>query len=148
MNDEIEDLNDTYPGAGTFKFGDSEKRCNRLISLVREGKKTANCDALSVFGDDEAALPQVGRCDIATTWDDVPALVLKTTGVKQIRFCDVTEDMALADGENDSLAGWQQTHKAYFERNGGFDPEMILVFEHFELIENLAGREIGPEGKK
>ena len=142
MNNEIEDLQDTYPGAGTFKFGDSQELCQHLIALVRQGKKTATCAALSDFADEPEAMPVVGRCDIAANWDGTPALVIRTTHVEQVRYCDVSEDLALLEGENDALLGWRKDYKAYFKRGGHFDPEMMLVFEHFELVEDLAGREL------
>jgi len=140
LTDEFEDLQDTYPGAGTFKFGDNQHLCEELIALVRAGKKTATCGALTMFTDDPDSMPVVGRCDIAANWDGTPAVVIRTVSVEQIRFSDVTEEMALAEGEFDSLEGWQRGHQLYFERNGGFDPDMMLVFEHFELVEDLAGR--------
>ncbi len=140
MTDDYEDLQQTYPGAGTFKFGDGPELSARLISLVRNGQKTATCGALAEFEDEPEAMPVVGRCDIAANWDGTPALVIRTVKVQKIRFCDVTEEMALAEGENDDLAGWRADHEAYFTRNGGFDPEMMLVFEHFELVEDLGDR--------
>jgi uncharacterized protein YhfF len=140
MSDDMEDLQDTYPGAGTFKFGDSKALSDKLVALVRSGKKTATCGAFAEFEDDLDAMPMVGRCDIAANWDDSLALVIRTIKVEKIRFCDVTEDMALAEGEDDTLEGWRKSHQTYFERNGGFDPEMVLVFEHFELVEDLADR--------
>ncbi|RYH04251.1 ASCH domain-containing protein [Salipiger sp. IMCC34102] len=140
MTDEIEDLNDRYPGAGNFTFGDSKALCQELIALVRAGKKTATCGALRDFEDEPEAMPVVGRCDIAMNWGGSPALVIRTTQVQTIRFCDVTEKMALAEGEDDDLDGWRAGHEAYFRRNGGFSPDMMLVFEHFELVEDLDGR--------
>lgn len=142
---EIEDLQETYPGAGTFKFGDGPELSARLINLVRQGKKRATCGALRDFEDDPDAMPVVGRTDICAHWDGTPALVIKTLKVQQIRFCDVTEEMALAEGEDETLLGWRKGHKAFFRRNGGWDPEMMLVFEHFELIEDLDGRQIEPK---
>ncbi|MBT8409471.1 MAG: ASCH domain-containing protein [Alphaproteobacteria bacterium] len=139
---EYEDLQDTYPGAGTFRFGDSKALSDELIALVRAGKKVATCGALRDFEDEPEAMPVVGRCDIATEWDGTPAVVIRTLKVDTLRFCDVTEEMALAEGENETLEGWQDGHKRYFERNGGFDPEMMLVFEHFEVVEDLNGRAI------
>ena len=139
---EIEDLQITYPGAGTFKFGDSAEMSLELINLVRAGKKRATCGALSDFDDEPEAMPVVGRTDIVAHWDGTPALVIKTVRVQQVRFCDVTKNMALAEGENDTLEGWRKGHKAFFKRNGGYDPEMMLVFESFELVEDLAGREL------
>lgn len=131
------DLNDDYPGAGTFRFGDGADLCERLIGLVRAGKKTATCGAARDFDEEPEAMPVVGRADIATYWDGTPALVIRTTEVTRRRFCDVDEDFALAEGENDSLLGWRKDHKAYFKRNGGWHPEMELICERFELVEDL-----------
>lgn len=139
---EYEDLQDTYPGAGTFRFGDSKALSDALIALVRARRKTATCGALRDFDEEPEAMPVVGRCDIATEWDGTPAVVIRTLKVDTLRFCDVTEEMALAEGENADLAGWRADHQRYFERNGGFDPEMMLVFEHFEVVEDLKGRAI------
>lgn len=118
----------------TFKFGDSEALSNQLIRLVRAGKKTATCGALYEFGSEGEAMPVAGRRDIALNWDGSPALLLQTVEVTEQRFCDVDEDFALAEGENEDLAGWRRDHRQYFERNGGFDDEMIVVCERFRLI--------------
>ncbi|SFS21890.1 ASCH domain-containing protein [Yoonia litorea] len=133
-----------YPGAQTFTFGDSAALSARLIALVRDGKKTATCGALSDYAESPDEMPVVGRKDIALHWDGTPALVMRTTNMAHVRFCDVTEEMALAEGENDDLAGWRADHEAFFARNGGFDPQMMLVFEHFELVEDLATSEGAP----
>lgn len=81
-------------------------------------------------------MPEVGRRDTALNWDGTPALVIETLEVTQRRFCDVEEDFALAEGENDDLEGWRRDHRAYFARNGGFDGEMMLVCERFRLVED------------
>ena len=44
---------------------------------------------------------------------------------------------ALAEGEGD-FEEWKRGHIAYFTRNGGYDPDMLLVCERFRLIEVLA----------
>jgi uncharacterized protein YhfF len=136
MADLIE-LLERYPAAETFYLGDSPELSDKLINLVRSGKKTATCEALRDFEQGKEAMPGLGRCDIALNWNTDPALVLKTMSLALVRFCDVQEDFALAEGENDSLEGWQADHQSYFERNGGFDPEMMLVCERFELVEDL-----------
>ena len=82
-------------------------------------------------------MPVVGRRDIALDWDGVPALVIETTDVTICRFCDVAEDFALTEGEDETLAGWQSGHQAYFERNGGWQAEMELVCERFTLVEDF-----------
>ncbi|MBV7408362.1 ASCH domain-containing protein [Maritimibacter sp. DP1N21-5] len=140
MTDEMEDLNDTYPGAGNFTFGDNPRLCAELLALVRSGRKTATCAALADFDDDPGAMPKVGRADIAMNWDGSPALVIRTVKLTEIRFCDVPEDLALKEGEDASFESWRKNHERYFKRNGGFDPEMMLLFEEFELVEDLATR--------
>ena len=140
MIEEMEDLQETYPGAGTFRLGDSRKLCDRLNGLVRSGHKTATCDAPANYNNEPNAMPKVGRCDITTDWQDVPTLVICTISVEKIRFCDVSLKIDLATGENSDLDGWRKDQKAFFERNGGFEPEMMLLFEHFELVEDLADR--------
>ncbi len=136
--EEIAALRTRYPGAVAFTFGDSRELCDRLLSLVRSGKKRATCGALRDFTEGGEALPQAGRRDIALDWDGRPALVIETTEVTLRRFRDVDAGFALAEGEDETLAGWQDGHRGYFERNGGWSEEMELVCERFRLIEDLA----------
>ena len=134
----LEEVLRRYPGAATFKFGDGPELCAELIELVRAGRKTATCGALREFEEEGEAMPAVGRRDIALNWDGTPALVIETESVALERLCDVGEAFALAEGENDSLAGWREDHRDYFTRNGGFDPEMMLVCERFRLVEDFS----------
>ncbi|AQS49302.1 ASCH domain-containing protein [Thioclava nitratireducens] len=123
----------------TFTFGDSRELCDQLLTLIRQGKKTATCGALTYFTEGGEDMPVVGRRDIALDWDGKPAVMIETVEVTIRRFCDVDEDFALAEGENETLEGWRRDHQAYFERNGGFNPEMELVCERFRLIEDYQG---------
>ena len=133
--------------ASSFTFGDSEALCNRLLRLVREGRKTATCEALRVFESGAELMPEVGRQDVALNWDGSPALIIETREVTLARFCDVEASFALAEGENDDSEGWRRDHREYFERNGGFDPEMTLVLERFEVIHDFgAARADYPSG--
>lgn len=136
MTGQIDTLRRCYPGAVTFTFGDGPELCAELIALVRAGKKVASCGSLAQYQTTEP-MPQPGRRDIALHWDGTPALVIETVQIVQCRFCDVTEAMALAEGEDDSLEGWRDGHRRYFERNGGFSWEMMVLWEKFVLVENL-----------
>ncbi|OOY19225.1 ASCH domain-containing protein [Thioclava sp. DLFJ5-1] len=129
----------------TFTFGDSRELCDELLALIREGKKTATCGALTYFTEGGEDMPVVGRRDIALDWDGKPAVMIETVEVTIRRFCDVDEDFALAEGEDETLEGWRQGHQAYFERNGGFTPEMELVCERFRLVKDYQGEPDGPE---
>ncbi len=134
----LDDVRSRFPDAETFTFGDNKALCDQLIDLVRRGKKTATCGALRDFVEEGEAMPVVGRKDIALNWDGTPALVVETVAVSIWRFEDVPEEFALAEGENTSRQGWAEDHKAYFERNGGFSPDMELVCERFRLVEDFA----------
>ncbi|MHC5653099.1 ASCH domain-containing protein [Stappia sp. ICDLI1TA098] len=136
MSEDVTTLKQRYPTAETFKFGDSAALCERLLSLVRSGRKVATCSALRDCQNGEPT-PEIGRRDIALNWDDTPALVIETVELIQCRFDEVTEAMALAEGEDDSLEGWREGHREYFERNGGFSPDMEIIWERFALIEDL-----------
>lgn len=83
-------------------------------------------------------MPVVGRRDIALDWDGIPLLVIETTAVSIRRFCEVDAAFALAEGEDETLEGWQAGHRSSFERNGGWSHEMELVCEWFRLVEDLA----------
>ncbi|WP_394155196.1 ASCH domain-containing protein [Loktanella salsilacus] len=123
-----------YPGAETFTFGDGPDLCARLLTLVRNGQKTASTGALRDY-DNGDPLPVPGRCDIALHWDGRPAFVIETQQVITCPFHQVTEAMALAEGENADLTGWRRDHIAFFTRNGGFDPDMQVVWERFKMIQ-------------
>ena len=131
----LEEVLARYPGAETFTFGDGPELCAQLLDLVRSGRKTATCGALRDFGPGGEAMPVVGRRDIALHWDGTPALVIETVEVARRRFSEVDAEFALAEGENDSLEGWRRDHRAYFERNGGWDPEMDVACERFRVVE-------------
>ena len=135
----LAELQKRYPGAEVFVFGDRPELCAHLLELVIAGKKTATCGAARDFGAGGDALPIVGRRDIAASWDSTPSVLIETVSVDHVRFCDVSAAFALAEGENECRDGWARDHQAYFERNGGFDPEMMLVCEHFKVVEVLDG---------
>lgn len=131
-------LRQRYPEAQTFTFGDSRALCDELLSLVRTGRKTATCGALRDYEADGTPLPRPGGRDIALDWDGRPALVIETQSVHLCRFREVEEAFALAEGEDSSLADWRDGHARYFARNGGFDPEIMLVCERFRMVEDFA----------
>ncbi|QFU08334.1 ASCH domain protein [Rhodobacteraceae bacterium THAF1] len=134
--DEYRDLNDDYPGAGTFRFGDSAKLCRKLTDLVIAGTKTATCGALREFEDDPDSRPVVGRRDIACAWDGTPRVVIETTKVFECRFDAVPDAFARAEGEG-TVADWRAGHIAFFKRNGGWSEDMMLLCERFRVVEVL-----------
>lgn len=128
---DLASLQNKYPVCHAFKFGDSEVICQQLLSLVRDGKKRATCGSLAVYQSENLPMPEVGHVEIALNWDGSPAFAIEMTEVTIRRYCDIDASFALAEGENDTLEGWQADHRAFFERNGGFNPQMELVCQRF-----------------
>jgi uncharacterized protein YhfF len=138
----VEELKARYAGAVTYRFGDSAALCDELLALVRAGRKRATCTALAEVAEGETP-PEEGRCDIAMDFDGRPQLVTRTVELRRVRFCDMTEEMALMEGEDEDLAGWRDGHERYYRRAGIFAPDMDLIWERFEVVEDLAAGE-GP----
>jgi uncharacterized protein YhfF len=126
---------DAYADAVTFRFGDSPELADELLALVLAGRKTATCGALRDFGGAEPA-PVVGRRDVVLDGRGRRAAVIETVEAIVRRFDEVEADFARDEGEGDlSYEYWRDVHRAYFERNGGFSPDMKLVCERFRLVE-------------
>lgn len=133
----LDSLRARYPGALIDRFGDSEALSARLIDLIRAGRKTATVGALEQYERDGDPIPSPGGYQIILDFVGKPVLILQTKHVETRRFVDVTWAFAKLEGENDDLLGWRADHHAFFERTGGFYPEMLLVCERFRLIADL-----------
>lgn len=122
-----------YENAVTFQFGDSSELADELLALVLAGTKTATCGALRDFNEQEP-VPEAGRRDVVLDGSGRPACVIETLSVLIQRFDQVDEAFALAEGEGPYEA-WRDAHIAYFDRNGGYAPDLVLVCERFRMVE-------------
>ncbi len=129
---------DPYADAITFSFGDSPEMAEELLALVLAGTKTATCGARRDLPEGSDARPQVGRLDVVLDGRGRRAAVIETVEITVRRFDEVDERFAFDEGEGfRTLADWQEGHCAYFERNGGFSPDMELICERFRLVETF-----------
>lgn len=114
-----------------FSFGDSPEMADRLLDFVLAGAKTATC--WSVLDGQQT---EVGKRMVVKDGAGQPRAVLETISLEQRRFNEVTWDFARAEGEGDrDLEDWRTGHRAFFTRNGGFAPDMMLWCERFRVIE-------------
>ena len=116
----------------TFQFGDSPELADELLALVLSGAKTATCGAMRDFNDKEPA-PTVGR-RVVLDGQGRPACVIETVSVVIQRFDQVDEAFAVAEGKARMKRG-ATGNIAYFERNGGYRPDMLLARERFRVVE-------------
>ncbi|WP_316857936.1 ASCH domain-containing protein [uncultured Cohaesibacter sp.] len=121
-----------------YSLGDSPELAEELLALVISGRKTASCDALALLEKENIPLPKVGDIYVILDSADQPAAVIETIDVFLCRFDEVDVEFARQEGEGDlSYDYWRDGHKAYFERNGVFAPDMKLVCERYRLLEVL-----------
>lgn len=122
-----------HSGLECFAFGDGPALADALLALVLSGVKTATCWSVR-----DGQLTFVGKRMVACDGLGRPRAILETVALDQRAFSQVTEHFARAEGEGDgSLLWWRKAHQRYFERNGGFDPEMMLWCEHFRLVATI-----------
>lgn len=134
MTSTLDALLARHPGGSAFRLGDGPALCAELTALVLSGAKTATCGALRDYPLGDPDRPTVGRRDVACRWDWTPAAVIETTDVFECRFDAVPEAFALAEGEG-TFAQWRAGHVGFFERNGGWSPDMMLLCERFRVVE-------------
>ncbi|OAN72969.1 ASCH domain-containing protein [Rhodobacteraceae bacterium EhC02] len=127
-----------YPGAGSFRFGDSRALNAQILDLVRQGRKTVTCDAVAGFARRSEPLPEPGRTDIALDWDGAPVLAIRTVDVTRMPFSAMTEDLVADQGEFRDLADWRAGYRAYLTRAGLFSPDAEMLVERFTVVEVFA----------
>jgi uncharacterized protein YhfF len=118
----------------SFAFGDGPEMADRLLGFVLAGAKTATCWPVR-----DGQQTQVGKRMVVNDGAGRPRAVVETVSLEQLRFTEVGWTFALAEGEGDEcLEDWRDGHRAYFTRNGGFAPDMMLWCERFRLVEVIA----------
>ncbi|MDG1128082.1 MAG: ASCH domain-containing protein [Paracoccaceae bacterium] len=127
-----------YPGAGSFRFGDSRALNAQILDLVRQGRKTVTCDAVAGFARRSEPLPEPGRTDIALDWDGAPVLAIRTVDLAFMPFSAMTEDLVADQGEFRDLADWRAGYRAYLTRAGLFSPDAEMLVERFTVVEVFA----------
>ena len=138
MSVTLQEIVDANPECETFRFGDTAKLSAEILALVRAGKKTATCEAVRAYSEGGDAWPEVGRRDIALEWDGQPAVMIETISVETRRFEQMDDAFVQAQGEFRDLDHWRESYAAYFERTGGFSPDMKVMCETFRVVKDYA----------
>ena len=118
----------------SFAFGDGPQMADDLLAFVMAGAKTATCWSVA-----DGPQTHVGKLMVVKDGRRTPRAVLETLSLERKPFDRVDWAFASAEGEGDAtLEDWRAGHRAYFTRNGGFAPGMMLWCERFRLVEILA----------
>lgn len=111
-----------------WKFGEDN---DKLINLVLTGKKKAT----SYLYKEE--LPKVGEKSIIVFDNGNDACIVKTVDYEIIRFNEMTEELAILEGEGD-LETWRKKHYNFFkELDKDFTEDSKIVFEIFKLDKKI-----------
>lgn len=104
---------------------------DELFDLVAKNRKHGTCCLYE--RDDSMSKP--GEINVIYNSKN-QELVVKITGVRKSRFCDVDASWAKAEGEGDlSLEYWRRVHLEFFTKgNPNFKPTDMLELNEFELI--------------
>ena len=128
----------------SFAFGDSPDMADRLLGFVLSGAKTATCWSVR-----DGQQTEIGKRMVVNDGAGQPRAVIETVSLEQLRFNEVGWTFALAVGEGvECLEDWREGHRAYFTRNGGFAPDMMLWCERFRLVETLDAKTLGEGARR
>lgn len=135
MTHSLEQIVRDHPGAPRFTFAKGDRRdlSEHLTALALAGTKTGTCWPLRDLSETEPMM-SVGDVAIFTDWDGVPVCAVEYTRIEIVRFDRVSTEFALSEGEDETRDGWAANHRKFFERNGGWSPDMELVCENFRVI--------------
>lgn len=106
---------------------------NQLVELVLEGKKTATT---YLYEDDEKY--KENDISILTDINGNDVCLIQTKKIIITTFKNITWDLAVLEGENNSLDDWRKEHYNFFKKiTPSFNKDAKVVFEIFEMINKL-----------
>lgn len=124
-----------------FHFGAPGFMAAQLAHLVVKGKKRLTAGWIAAHDAVGIALPQVGWVSVVTDGFGIPVCAIETTSVERLRFDQVTEEMARAEGEGDlTLPDWRRGHFHYWNtyeaKDAGrpFTESEEIFVERFEVL--------------
>lgn len=106
---------------------------NQLVELVLEGKKTATT---YLYEDDEKY--KENDISILTDINGNDVCLIQTKKIIITTFKNITWDLAVLEGENNSLDDWRKENYNFFKKiTPSFNKDTKVVFEIFEMINKL-----------
>jgi len=123
-----------------FYFCDNEQDANICAELVVKNIKQATATSVWWYKHHNQSMPKVGDLFIVTDWNGTAKAIIEITKIELVRFKDVTEAFAQAEGEGDkSLNFWRKVHQEYYSREmekAGeyFNENMLISCEYFKTV--------------
>jgi len=121
-------------------FGDNPRLMDELLDLVLKGKKMATTTLVKEIELEGSPEPKVGEYNIILDGSGKPRAIIRTLSVRRVRFCEVDEEHAYWEGEDDrTLESYRREHAKYYRRRAealgfAFSEDMEVILERFELV--------------
>jgi uncharacterized protein YhfF len=121
-------------GLRGIEFGSPGEMRAWLVGLVTQGRKTATASLRSEYADESEPLEFVGERLAVLDGEGTHVATVEATRVEVVRFADVPDDFALAEGEGDQDArDFRASHQAYWRAQGVVvtdDTDVVLLWFH------------------
>jgi uncharacterized protein YhfF len=139
-------LEAAYPNQSSRFFlaisiGGTPELADEGASLILNGIKTATSSPLWDYPDGNA--PFVGALSVLLDGQQQPVAIVETVGIRPVRFCDVTEEMAAAYGEGPRTLHWWRRvigdwYRTKAARDGQvFDEDTSILWEEVTVVHRL-----------
>ena len=121
-------------------FGDTPEVIDELLGLVLDGVKRSSTDLLKESELEGWPNSKVGEYHVILDGKELPAAVIKITGVRRVKYREVDADHAFWEGEGDrTLETYFMEHDKYYKRRGEalgfeFNKDMPVDLCRFELV--------------
>ena len=129
-------------GLRGIEFGTPGAFREELNALVLAGTKRATAGTLEWdYQGENEPIETVGERLAVLDSEKRHIATIQATKVEVVRFEDVPDEFALAEGEGD-LSGddFRESHMRYWSRMGlEISNETLIVLLYFELVEDLSG---------
>ena len=125
-------------GLRSIEFGSPGRLRSELTALVLARKKRATASLLSEYEDEGEAIEHVGERLAVLDNDARHVATIEVTRVETLRFDQVPDAFALAEGEGDlNAADFRASHLRYWSRAGeSVSDSTQVVTLYFNLVDD------------
>jgi len=126
-------------GLRTIEFGTPGVSRATLVDMVINGNKRATAGLITEYETEGEPLEHIGERLGILDNDDKMVVIVEVTDIEKLRFADVPDRFALAEGEGD-LNGqdFRRSHKKYWESVGEkITDDTLVVTVYFDLVKKL-----------
>ena len=126
-------------GLRTIEFGTPGEMRQQLVDLVLAGDKRATAGLLSEYEDEGEPVEHVGELLAVVDNDGCHVGTIRVTRVESMRFGDVPDEFAIAEGEGDlDASDFRTSHLAFWTSVGTpVDDDTMVATIYFELLPEI-----------